>query len=112
MFKIKIIFSIFIFSFLLIGTSIVKNQTREIEKKISSISKMIMLKEKDLNESQLDFSYLTSPAMIEKKIEHLGQNQYSPMEISRIFLNMNSFINLQNKFATQRNINEKKEQKR
>ena len=106
--KIKIIFSIFIFSFLLIGTSIVKNQTREIEKKISSISKMIMLKEKDLNESQLDFSYLTSPAMIEKKIEHLGQNQYSPMEISRIFLNMNSFINLQNKFATQRNTNEKK----
>ena len=85
MFKIKIITSIFIFSFLLIGTSIVKNQTREIEKKISSINKIIMLKEKDLNESQLDFSYLTSPVMIEKKIEHLSQNQYSPMEISRIF---------------------------
>ena len=33
MFKFKIFFSIFIFTFLLIGTSIIKNQTREIEKK-------------------------------------------------------------------------------
>ena len=32
MFKIKIIFSIISFSILLVGTSIIKNQTREIEK--------------------------------------------------------------------------------
>ena len=112
MFKIKIIASIFIFSFLLIGTSIIKNQTREIEKKISSINKIIILKEKDLNESQLDFSYLTSPAKIEKRIEHLDNLQYSPMEFSKIFLNMSSFIDLQNKFATQRNLNGEKKQKR
>ena len=34
MFKFKIISSILIFTFLLIGTSFIKNQTREIEKKI------------------------------------------------------------------------------
>ena len=41
MFKIKNLFSIIIFSFLLIGTSIIKNQTREIEKKIYNLSKII-----------------------------------------------------------------------
>ena len=35
MFKLKIFISILIFSFLLIATSIVKNQTRKIEKEIS-----------------------------------------------------------------------------
>ena len=34
MFKIKILLSIIIFSSLLFGTSIIKNETREIEKKI------------------------------------------------------------------------------
>ena len=54
MFRIKIIFSISIFSILLIGTSIIKNQTRQIEKKISNLSSSILIKEKDLNETQLD----------------------------------------------------------
>ena len=67
MFKIKIFTSIIIFSFLLIGTSIIKNHTREIERKIFKISKSIQKKERDHNESQLDFYYLTSPSSIEKK---------------------------------------------
>ena len=67
MFKIKILISITIFSSLLVFTSIIKNQTREIEKKIFNLSKLNSFKEKDLNESQLDFSYLTSPSIIEKK---------------------------------------------
>ena len=33
MFKLKIFASIVIFSFLLVGTSIIKNKTRELEKK-------------------------------------------------------------------------------
>ena len=86
MFRYKIIFSIFIFSFLLVGTSYIKNETREIEKKIFVTSKKINTQEKNLNELQLDFSYLSSPSILEKKIEYLLNNEYFPMEQSRIFL--------------------------
>ena len=41
MFKLKILFSVLIFSLLLIITSFIKNQTREIEKEIFYISKKI-----------------------------------------------------------------------
>ncbi len=112
MFKFKITISIIIFSSLLIITSTVKNQTRKIEKDISLIIIKINKKQKDLNESQLDFSYLTSPSIIEKKIEHLDKNEYLPMDYSKIFLNITDFINLQNKFATRENRNDQKIQKK
>ena len=64
MLKFKIILSFSIFSLLLIGTSLIKNETREIEKKIYIKSKKIFLKEKNLNETQLDFFYLSSPSII------------------------------------------------
>ena len=108
MLKIKLFLSIIVFSFLLIFTSFVKNQTRDIEKKINKISKTINFKEKDLNESQLDFSYLTSPSIIEKKVEHVDNKEYFPMEYSKIFLSMSDFINIKNKVVTQDGINEKK----
>ena len=66
--KIKILLSGAIFFVLLIATSIIKNQTRVIEKKLNLLSSQILLKEKDINESQLDFFFLTSPSQIEKKI--------------------------------------------
>ena len=101
MFKIKIIIILLIFSSLLFGTSIIKNETRKIEKNIYQLNKKISQKEKNLNESQLDFSYLTSPSMIEKKIENLDIEQYLPMEYSNIFLSILNFNNLQNKYANQ-----------
>ena len=107
MLKFKFLISLMVFSFLLFGTSIIKNQTREIEKKIFILNKNVQLKQKDINETQLDFTYLSSPAMIEKKIEFLDSNEYMPMKSSNIFLNMDSFINLENKFASQQNKNEK-----
>ena len=112
MFRFKVLISISIFSFLLVGTSIVKNKSRELEKKIYLKSKSIHLIEKDLNESYLDFSYLTSPIIIEQKMELLESNKYFPMEHSKIFLNLSSFINLQNKFVIQLQNNEKKTQKK
>ena len=111
MFRFKIFISVAIFSFLLIGTSIVKNQTREIEKKIFLMSKKINFKQKDFYETQLDFSYLTSPAMIEKRINRLDI-QYSPVEYSKIFLSIENLIDLENKIANQNNFNEKKSQKK
>ena len=97
MFKLKLLFTVVFFSSLLTITSIIKNQTREIEKKVFNISKIIYHKEKDLNETQLDFYYLTSPAMIEQKIKQIDQKSYLPMKNSKIFLSLSNFIDLQNK---------------
>ena len=108
MFKIKIFISIIIFSILLVFTSIIKNQTREIEKKIYNLSNVIFYLEKDMNESQLDYSYLTSPAIIEKKIDHIDNFKYQPMEFSKIFLSMSSFLDLKNKYVIEKTKNEKK----
>ena len=106
MFRINIFISIITFSILLIFTSIIKNQTRETEKNILNLSKTIRVLEKDLNESQLDFSYLSSPSMIHNKIKILDNEEYVTMEYSKIFLSMSSFLDLQNKLVIQRNQNE------
>ena len=103
MFKFKILISAGIFSLLLIGTSIIKNQTRELEKNIYNLNKIVNQKEKDLNESELDFSYLSSPLIIEKKVKNLDNFEYFPMDYSKIFLNISSFLKLQNKYVINKN---------
>ena len=108
MFKSKVTLSVTIFLFFLIITSIIKNQTRTLEKRINQLNNQISLKEKDLNESQFDFHYLTSPVVIEKKIKNLNFNNYFPMEHSKIFLNISNFTNIQNKITILRNEYEKK----
>ena len=105
MFKIKILISITIFSSLLVFTSMIKNQTREIEKKIFNLSKLNIFKEKDLKESQLDFSYLTSPSMIKE----LNSIEYFPMDHSKIYLDISNFKDLKKKFVNKDNHNEKKD---
>ena len=111
MFRIKILISVLVFSILLTLTSFIKNQTRITEKKIFNISKIINLKETDYKESQLDFFYLSSPSIIEKKIKHLDSGQYVPMEYSKIFLSISNFIELQNKVVIQGGQNDKKKKK-
>ena len=108
MFKLKIVIPTIIFLILLIITSIIKNQTRTIEKKLLKISKNIALQEKDINESQLDFYFLTSPAEVEKKIKILGINNYSPVENSKIFLSLSNFADIKKKLSKTKNANEKK----
>ena len=93
MFKFKLFISLAIFSFLLILTSFVKNQTREIEKKIYSKYKTINIKEKDFNESQLDFYYLTSPFILEDKIKTYLNIEYSPLNHSKIFFDISDSFN-------------------
>ena len=112
MFKFKIFLSVLFFSSLLIITSFIKNKTREIEKKIYVLNKDVSNKEKDLSESQLDYSYLTSPLKIEQKIENLISVQYLPMDSSKIFLSINDFVELERKFADQIKENEKKTKKK
>ena len=64
-----------------------------------------------MNETELDYSYLTSPMMIEQKIENLDRNNYIIMDHSKIFIDISSFKNINNKFVNQELINEKKIQK-
>ena len=97
MFRLKIFISSIIFLILLIITSIVKNKTRVIEKQLYALEKKIILEEKNINESQLEFQFLTSPSIIEKKIKILGQNEYSPIKSSKIFLSLSNFTDMKKK---------------
>ena len=111
MLKIKFLTSIIIFSSLLFGTSIIKIKV-ELEKNIYNLSKKINLIEKDLNESQLDFSYLTSPSILENKIELIDHQDYITMNYSKIFPSLLTFINFKNSIATKDNYNEEKIKKK
>jgi hypothetical protein len=111
MFRPKTVLPIVIFLIFLIITSIVKNQTRIIEKKLYKLNKKIALKEKDINESQLDFFFLTSPAEIEKKVEILDHMNYLPINNSKIFLNLSNFTDIQRKISILNKKNEKKTKK-
>ena len=110
MFRSKIFIPTIIFLIFLITTSLIKNQTRILEKKINKLNKKITLKEKDINESQLDFYFLTSPAEIEKKINILGLNNYSAIKKSKIYLSFLDFLDIQKKLSALKiqNKNEKK----
>ena len=80
-------------------TSIIKNKTRVIEKNIISYEKKIFDLEKELNESQLDFHYLTSPKILQEKISFLTSSQYNYIGISKIYLDYNNFIQNQKKLS-------------
>jgi hypothetical protein len=95
----KLIISIFIFSFLLFCTSIVKNKTRVIEKQIFKFEKKIEFLEKNLYESQLDFYYLTSPNVLQSKILFLTNDEYDYMKFSKIYLDYESFFEIQKKLS-------------
>ena len=83
MLRTKFIISSIIFITFLIITSAVKNKTRILEKKITNLSNDILLKRKDFNETQLDFYYLSSPKEVEKKLNIIGFNDYSPISNSK-----------------------------
>ena len=71
MFKAKLIISVSLFFTLLVVTSVIKNQTRIIEKKIVNLKANALNKKNVINEAQLDFHYLSSPFELEKKIKYL-----------------------------------------
>ena len=110
--KIKLIVSLFIFSILLGITSAIKNQTRIIEKNIYKVDKRILAIKKDLHETELDYSYLSSPNNLSVKIKDLDFIKYAPMDFSRIYLNYRNFLDSQKKITILRMNNEKKTQKK
>ena len=108
MFKNKFVISISLFITFLVFTSTIKNKTRVLEKKISNLNTKILLKNKDLNETQLDFYYLTSPAEIEKKLKMIGFDTYKPIKYSNIYLSISNFSQIDNKISNLKKFNEKK----
>jgi len=110
--KLKLIISLGAFAFLISVTSALKNQTRIIEKNILKIDKRIAIIEKDLNETQLDFFYLSSPENLSIKLENLDLVNYAPVDFSRIYLSYNDFINFKNKISILETNNEKNIQKK
>ena len=112
MFKMKFTIAISLFISFLLFTSTIKNKTRVIEKNISNLTAKIFIKTKDINEAQLDFHYLTSPAEIEKKVNIIGFDNYQPIKYSRIFFDISDFTEIQNKISNLKNIDEKKTQKK
>ena len=110
--KIKIIISVCIFAILLGITSIIKTQTRLVEKRIYKIDIKIAALEKDLHETQLDYSYLSSPKFLSIKIKNLAFIEYLPMDFSRIYLNYSDFNNAEKKITILKYNNVKKNQKK
>ena len=112
MFKTKFIISLTILVIFLLTTSAIKNKTRVIEKQITNLNKIILIKEKNINEAELDFYYLSSPAELEKKINLLGFNDYQPIKYSNIYFDISDFSKIQNKLSNLNHINDKKIQKK
>tara|TARA_B100000963_G_C22249708_1_gene503684 strand:- start:54 stop:392 length:339 start_codon:yes stop_codon:yes gene_type:complete len=112
MFKIKFIISLSIFVIFLLTTSAVKNKTRIIEKQILNLNKIILVQEKNINEAELDFYYLTSPIELEKKINLIGLNNYQPIKYSNIYLKTTDYNKIHNKILNLNNLNDKKIQKK
>ena len=99
--NIKLTISIVVFSLLLFCTSVIKNKTNIIEKNIIFYEKQIFTLEKELNESQLEFNYLTSPKILKEKLSFLTNDQFQNMDISNIYLDYKSFY-LDQKKITQK----------
>ena len=108
----KFIISLSVFISFLLITSVIKNKTRVIEKQISNLNTKIFLDKKNINEAQLDYNYLSSPLEIEKKLDIIGNNNYQPIDHSKLFLNISDFTNMDSKVSKLKITDEKKIKKK
>tara|TARA_A100001011_G_scaffold57686_1_gene56815 strand:- start:128 stop:433 length:306 start_codon:yes stop_codon:yes gene_type:complete len=97
LFNKALIFSLSTFLILMIFTSIIKNNTRNIEKNIEKLNTEILKLNKELFNAEMDFIYLSSPDKLEKKISTFNKKKYSTYDFSRIFLSTEEFINFSSK---------------
>ena len=81
------------------------------KKKILKIERNISFIQKDLYETELDYSYLSTPNNLSKKIQTIATINYEPMHFSRIYLNYSDFINSSKKITKIKSLNEKEKEK-
>ena len=96
--KKKLIILLIYFSFF-ITIPIIKNETRLIEKKIKNHKSQIAFLENNLSEAYLEFQYLSSPEILEKKVIKNLDINYKNLDISQIYLNFDDFVNEQKKIS-------------
>ena len=65
MFNRPLIFSLSVFFLLMVFTSIIKNNTRNIEKNIEKLNTEISILNKELLNAEIDYIYLSSPDKLE-----------------------------------------------
>ena len=112
MFNSKLFFSLVVFTFFLIITSLIKNQSRIMEKEIKGLNINIVAKEKNISEAEMEFSYLSSPNEIEKKFNSGDLEKFEPIEHSNIFYDVDDFNTLEKKLSNLIHIDEKKIRKK
>ena len=95
----NLLISIVIFSSLLFLTSIIKNETRLLEKDIKKNEIKISNIEKDLFENQLEFYYLSTPKNLSQQMKLLSDEKYFHMNYSDIYLSFESFLGQQKKLS-------------
>ena len=101
MFRKSIIISLSVFFILMIFTSIIKNNTRNIEKNIERLSREVSILEKDLNDSKIDFIYLSSPEKLTKNLSVFDNEKYFIYDRSRIFFSTDEFSKINSQEAKQ-----------
>ena len=106
MFSKNLILSLSIFTALMVLISILKTQTRILEKNIFSYKKKISKLENNLYEAQIDYSYLSSPSSISKKIQKYTDDDYQSINYSEIYFSIDQFLKVQNRIT--KHINEKR----
>ena len=103
--KKKLIIILIYISFF-IAIPLIKNESRLIEKKIHSYRSQIFYLEKNLLEANLEYQYLTSPAVLSDTVEKNIDQKYNNLDLSQIYLNIEDFIN-EKKTTTKLPSNEK-----
>ena len=97
MFNRPLILSLSIFLILMVFTSVIKNNTKNIEKNIQKLNIEISILNQDLLNAEIDFIYLSSPEKLEKKLLLLDSQKYFSYDFSRIFLSTKDYINFSSK---------------
>tara|TARA_A100000164_G_C21810387_1_gene725189 strand:- start:54 stop:383 length:330 start_codon:yes stop_codon:yes gene_type:complete len=93
MFKKTIFFTIISFFFLTLITSIIKNNSRNLEKDILKLKKEISILEKNVSDAEIDFIYVSNPEKIINNLKTLGKENYKSYDNSRVFFSIQHFIN-------------------
>ena len=92
MFKKSLILSLTVFFTLMVITSVIKNKTRNLEKKIEKINKEIAFLEKQLSDAEIDYIYLSGPEKLTKYLSTFNKEKYLSFDYSRIFFSTEQFL--------------------
>tara|TARA_Y100001970_G_C13460922_1_gene475025 strand:- start:14 stop:343 length:330 start_codon:yes stop_codon:yes gene_type:complete len=91
MFKKPIILLIFCFFLLTVTTSLIKNKSRNLERDIFQLKKDVSLLEKQINDAEIDYTYLSNPEQLTEHISTFKNKEYSNFDRSRIFYSIEHF---------------------